>query len=130
LPSSSPTSTLYYIVIADPPNHFSTSSLYASTTPRPLHSFPTRRSSDLSGRSAARSGSPSSPICYRATRCRPRPPSPATSPPATQDRKSTRLNCSHVSISYAVFCLKKKKTNTPQTAPAPGHPPAPPPQSP
>src|SRR5207249_7213903 len=27
---------------------------------------------------------------------------------ATQDRKSTRLNSSHVSISYAVFCLKKK----------------------
>src|SRR5690625_6778556 len=26
-----------------------------------------------------------------------------------QDRKSTRLNCSHVAISYAVFCLKKKK---------------------
>src|SRR5699024_12238880 len=26
------------------------------------------------------------------------------------DRKSTRLNSSHVSISYAVFCLKKKKT--------------------
>ena len=25
------------------------------------------------------------------------------------DRKSTRLNSSHVSISYAVFCLKKKK---------------------
>src|SRR5690349_22561704 len=29
---------------------------------------------------------------------------------ATQDRKSTRLNSSHVEISYAVFCLKKKKT--------------------
>src|SRR5690606_14170995 len=29
--------------------------------------------------------------------------------PATQDRKSTRLNSSHVKISYAVFCLKKKK---------------------
>src|SRR5699024_11741306 len=29
------------------------------------------------------------------------------------DRKSTRLNSSHVSISYAVFCLKKKKANTP-----------------
>src|SRR5699024_12713721 len=29
---------------------------------------------------------------------------------AEQDRKSTRLNSSHVSISYAVFCLKKKKT--------------------
>src|SRR5690606_41352899 len=28
------------------------------------------------------------------------------------DRKSTRLNSSHVKISYAVFCLKKKKTHT------------------
>src|SRR5436309_16109940 len=28
---------------------------------------------------------------------------------ATEDRKSTRLNSSHVKISYAVFCLKKKK---------------------
>src|SRR5690349_24083099 len=28
------------------------------------------------------------------------------------DRKSTRLNSSHVEISYAVFCLKKKKINT------------------
>src|SRR3712207_8372421 len=27
------------------------------------------------------------------------------------DRKSTRLNSSHANISYAVFCLKKKKTN-------------------
>src|SRR5689334_24714613 len=29
------------------------------------------------------------------------------------DRKSTRLNSSHSSISYAVFCLKKKKSNPP-----------------
>src|SRR3712207_7260397 len=29
---------------------------------------------------------------------------------ATKDRKSTRLNSSHANISYAVFCLKKKKT--------------------
>src|SRR3712207_7204435 len=29
-----------------------------------------------------------------------------------QDRKSTRLNSSHANISYAVFCLKKKKTTT------------------
>src|SRR5690606_39832226 len=29
---------------------------------------------------------------------------------APEDRKSTRLNSSHVKISYAVFCLKKKKT--------------------
>src|SRR5437660_11824670 len=28
-----------------------------------------------------------------------------------EDRKSTRLNSSHVAISYAVFCLKKKKNN-------------------
>src|SRR5256885_3428320 len=28
------------------------------------------------------------------------------------DRKSTRLNSSHLVISYAVFCLKKKKTNS------------------
>src|SRR2546430_6275565 len=31
----------------------------------------------------------------------------------TPDRKSTRLNSSHSQISYAVFCLKKKKTTTP-----------------
>src|SRR4051794_41418919 len=31
---------------------------------------------------------------------------------ALQDRKSTRLNSSHPSISYAVFCLKKKKKHT------------------
>src|SRR5690606_40767780 len=30
----------------------------------------------------------------------------------SRDRKSTRLNSSHVKISYAVFCLKKKKENT------------------
>src|SRR5258707_13876106 len=29
---------------------------------------------------------------------------------ASRDRKSTRLNSSHANISYAVFCLKKKKT--------------------
>src|SRR5437899_7828343 len=30
----------------------------------------------------------------------------------TRDRKSTRLNSSHLGISYAVFCLKKKKKTT------------------
>src|SRR5439155_17427852 len=36
-------------------------------------------------------------------------------PAADQDRKSTRLNSSHVAISYAVFCLKKKKKgNSPE----------------
>src|SRR2546426_5123971 len=32
-----------------------------------------------------------------------------------EDRKSTRLNSSHLVISYAVFCLKKKKKNTPRS---------------
>src|SRR2546430_13692219 len=40
--------------------------------------------------------------------CRPTCLSAARSTP--QDRKSTRLNSSHSQISYAVFCLKKKKT--------------------
>src|SRR5471030_3365185 len=31
--------------------------------------------------------------------------------PCGRDRKSTRLNSSHLGISYAVFCLKKKKKN-------------------
>src|SRR6266581_989166 len=33
-------------------------------------------------------------------------------PDRSRDRKSTRLNSSHPSISYAVFCLKKKKTDS------------------
>src|SRR5436190_20773061 len=34
----------------------------------------------------------------------------------TQDRKSTRLNSSHTVISYAVFCLKKKKNKKTKTS--------------
>src|SRR5690625_7004825 len=34
------------------------------------------------------------------------------SPNSVPDRKSTRLNSSHVAISYAVYCLKQKKSNT------------------
>src|SRR5437868_12442756 len=48
-----------------------------------------------------------------------RPGTPPPRPPACRresaDRKSTRLNSSHVSISYAVFCLKKKKTRPHRT---------------
>src|SRR5215211_8599000 len=36
---------------------------------------------------------------------------PAARVGRARDRKSTRLNSSHTVISYAVFCLKKKKTN-------------------
>src|SRR2546430_10013065 len=37
--------------------------------------------------------------------------SSGTKVPTAQDRKSTRLNSSHSQISYAVFCLKKKKND-------------------
>src|SRR5690349_21869458 len=37
------------------------------------------------------------------------PVDPPSCDPPERDRKSTRLNSSHVEISYAVFCLKKKK---------------------
>src|SRR5690349_23145933 len=61
-----------------------------------------RSASGLGGvvarRAAAESGMPISTL---------RPPDPEPMP--ALDRKSTRLNSSHVEISYAVFCLKKKK---------------------
>src|SRR5207248_9974051 len=79
--------------------------LYQSGHLRHLHSFPTRRSSDLvtryiTFRTAAASltalviSLALGPWLIRKLR----------------DRKSTRLNSSHRTISYAVFCLKKKKT--------------------
>src|SRR5207245_5048209 len=88
---------------------------------RGLHSLPTRRSSDLR-RASVRVSSPATPtgrqsttstsgtkvlIALRITRARSRPSCPTCS--SWIDRKSTRLNSSHGSISYAVFCLKKKK---------------------
>src|SRR5436305_3194725 len=48
---------------------------------------------------------------YRPRRCRPAADRPRRGPPSDADRKSTRLNSSHVRNSYAVFCLKKKKPN-------------------
>src|SRR5690348_18003765 len=88
---------------------------------RHLHSFPTRRSSDLNSVSRVISSrktvvvptctkSPATvehqngtPFSAAASVCSPGGSS------AVGDRKSTRLNSSHPSISYAVFCLKKKK---------------------
>src|SRR5690349_22037852 len=64
---------------------------------RDLHSFPTRRSSDLGEMVQERGFSPG---VHRHESHR---------PVHQLDRKSTRLNSSHVEISYAVFCLKKKK---------------------
>src|SRR2546426_9022710 len=51
----------------------------------------------------------------RAARPRPGPSSPSFRF-RWRDRKSTRLNSSHLVISYAVFCLKKKKNSKKQTS--------------
>src|SRR5439155_23470222 len=94
---------------------------------RVLHSFPTRRSSDLEpceDRDCPGKDTPQFKgifIRYLAQLYR------ATGRPAyldflfrnahsvwfNEDRKSTRLNSSHVAISYAVFCLKKKTLTEP-----------------
>src|SRR5437762_6687090 len=86
-----------------------------SSAHRDLHSFPTRRSSDLlhvgvhapsDALDLHRLGA-THPLAIDIDR-----------PRATEleDRKSTRLNSSHRCISYAVFCLKKKKHNITQSA--------------
>src|SRR5690606_41736196 len=102
---------------------------YCSGPDRHLHSFPTRRSSDLrreearatkedvrgGDRGGARRSPPGegtrSALASRSGAL-PRVPSMARRGGDRErdegDRKSTRLNSSHVKISYAVFCLKKK----------------------
>src|SRR5256885_2595016 len=47
------------------------------------------------------------------------PPRVELGAPRKRDRKSTRLNSSHLVISYAVFCLKKKKKKSLNTKRAP-----------
>src|SRR5207253_9312062 len=86
-----------------------------------LHSFPTRRSSDLhdrTGASPCQSAEQASGADEEHRSRRPaahgesRGVADAKDEPCRDkdtDRKSTRLNSSHVAISYAVFCLKKKK---------------------
>src|SRR5206468_12761216 len=99
--------------------------LYSAGHHRPLPSFPTRRSSDLDDypqddktRSATANVFASTSDSYGAIG-RSDSACSLTSPvrrtmrrgprQASRDRKSTRLNSSHDQISYAVFCLKKKK---------------------
>src|SRR5699024_12601157 len=99
------------------------SPLHCSPPPPSLLSFPTRRSSDLIPHNIRRCNTRNSAfpdpilillLCphisaplslwwYTA-----RQSSGNRCSPYTTDRKSTRLNSSHVSISYAVFCLKNK----------------------
>src|SRR5699024_12269439 len=88
---------------------------------RDPHSFPTRRSSDLpptlrpatlrTVTEAPRGGTESSVYPLR-SRCRIVSASTGIGRSFSEgDRKSTRLNSSHVSISYAVFCLNKKRVD-------------------
>src|SRR5688500_20034935 len=93
-------------------------SFYRSTHLRYLHSFPTRRSSDLPLLSAIGFDfKTSDPMDVSCMLRRPERitlaevtvlPGNVLSSPSSSDRKSTRLNSSHLVISYAVFCLKKK----------------------
>src|SRR5207245_3511269 len=95
--------------------------------PAPLHSFPTRRSSDLIDGHGDREepprrqaggpgGGPAGRVPAAAPRHHHRQGAVAA---AGRDRKSTRLNSSHGSISYAVFCLKKKTKETDVDSSAP-----------
>src|SRR5690606_41012670 len=87
---------------------------------RTLHSFPTRRSSDLitlqikPAYARRVPASPDTAISFFALQKNRMPVNPNIRERKGKkmekiDRKSTRLNSSHVKISYAVFCLKKKK---------------------
>src|SRR5699024_12864646 len=89
--------------------------------PLPLYSFPTRRSSDLLShgvvwagkRTKVRKGTYAD--CEDAAMvviCAGAAQKPGETRLQLVDRKSTRLNSSHVSISYAVFCLKKKNLSS------------------
>src|SRR5207253_5484232 len=86
---------------------------------RSLLSSPTRRSSDLQEPPSALAhedgpaGHDVAVVAFHAEPLRvavPAVPRTALAFFVCQDRKSTRLNSSHVAISYAVFCLKKKNT--------------------
>src|SRR5207248_6626765 len=81
-----------------------------------LHSFPTRRSSDLSDfiRGVGESYELDRTFfCSANFGAIYRPRATLATQRVNTDRKSTRLNSSHRTISYAVFCLKKKKKKMP-----------------
>src|SRR5207244_12344151 len=95
------------------------SSLHTSRRHLDLHSFPTRRSSDLAmgnpafqeyrARLAARQGQAEADRILGVTLWNTILYPNCSFMSQFRDRKSTRLNSSHQIISYAVFCLKKKK---------------------
>src|SRR5207244_13581705 len=83
----------------------------SSALHRSLHSFPTRRSSDLVTDLFLKRLVLLFPFnCLQVRAWAAAKGSLAAQARTWRDRKSTRLNSSHQIISYAVFCLKKKKT--------------------
>src|SRR5688572_30941477 len=83
---------------------------------RALHSFPTRRSSDLTGTSADAALVKQ----YCVTCHNERMKIGGLVLEGLEDRKSTRLNSSHSQSSYAVFCLQKKKRHRAGRRQSPG----------
>src|SRR5205807_4341813 len=78
--------------------------------PRHLHSFPTRRSSDLPRETKDPHHAKHDDLYAKMVSVTARlAASRNKQVMRMKDRKSTRLNSSHLVISYAVFCLKKKK---------------------
>src|SRR5471030_3476287 len=57
------------------------------------------------------------PICYWPSAAIGAPSLPSPRPATSADRKSTRLNSSHLGTSYAVFCLKTKKNKSSRSPP-------------
>src|SRR5438034_7859107 len=105
--------------------HAACSCMLGSLPRSELHSFPTRRSSDLAYEDQGRTGRDLAPARQgpqagfskaRLPRVAPACSGIAANLSLDRDRKSTRLNSSHTVISYAVFCLKKKN-ETPHTIP-------------
>src|SRR5690606_41816862 len=90
---------------------FSPFSFSLSADHQDLHSFPTRRSSDLLGEIVRGVLIAEVPQTVEPNAGSEAPTQLGLGPTVAPrgDRKSTRLNSSHVKISYAVFCLKKKK---------------------
>src|SRR5205085_9989346 len=108
-----------------PCSHYFSFFSHAPAPHRDLHSFPTRRSSDLADQSHRRKAA-ARPAAAGRRAAEGAIPQRAARQALVQagghgftlgalsrnvviDRKSTRLNSSHSQISYAVFCLKKKK---------------------
>src|SRR3989442_2916500 len=97
------TLVFFFLMIRRPPR----STLFPYTTLFRSYRVDSKLRTDLNGRTAAENDLP--PTYGAGIQWR------AGGQAIVADRKSTRLNSSHVRISYAVFCLKKKKKQSPDS---------------